>query len=74
MDRSDSMNANEGPVCLEVKSALFDNNIKVETLNYIYGLGGREIRPEDIESVYRDLGDVIKGKKKDKITYLGVRE
>lgn len=74
MDRSDSMNANEGPVCLEVKSALFDNNIKVEILNYIYGLGGREIRPEDIESVYKDLGDVIKGKKKDKITYLGVRE
>lgn len=74
MDRSDSLNANEGPVCLEVKSALFDNNIKVETLNYIYGLGGREIRPEDIGSVYKDLGDVIKGKSKDKITYLGVRE
>lgn len=74
MDRSDSMNANEGPVCLEVKSALFDNNMKIETLNYIYGLGGREIRPEDIESVYKDLGDVLKGKKKDKITYLGVRE
>ena len=74
MDRSDSMNANEGPVCLEVKSALFDNNIKTHTLNYIYGLGGREIRPEDIESVYKDLGDVIKGKSKDIVTYLGVRE
>ncbi|OGW94619.1 MAG: pyruvate ferredoxin oxidoreductase [Omnitrophica bacterium RIFCSPLOWO2_02_FULL_45_16] len=75
MDRSDSMNAQEGPVCLEVKASLFDasaspNNV----LNYIYGLGGREVRIEDIESVYKDLGEVIKGKSKNKITYLGVRE
>jgi pyruvate ferredoxin oxidoreductase alpha subunit len=74
MDRSDSMNANEGPLCLEVKAALFDKNIQKNILNYIYGLGGREIKLEDIESVYKDLGEVIKGKPKDKITYLGVRE
>lgn len=74
MDRSDSMNAQEGPVCLEVKAALFDKNIKKDVLNYIYGLGGREIRPEDIDTIYKDLGGLIKGKTKEKITYLGVRE
>lgn len=74
MDRSDSMNANEGPLCLEVKAALYDKNIQKNVVNYIYGLGGREIRLEDIESVYKDLGEIIKGKSKDKITYLGVRE
>lgn len=74
MDRSDSMNANEGPVCLEVKAALFDKNINKDVLNYIYGLGGREVRIEDLETVYKDLGELIKGKSKFKVTYLGVRE
>lgn len=74
MDRSDSMNAQEGPVALEVKSALFDNNIKKDVLNYVYGLGGREVKVEDIESVFMDLMELAKGKKKAALTYLGVRE
>ncbi len=74
MDRSDSMNGAEGPVCLEVKAALFDKGLKHILLNYIYGLGGREIRLEDIDYVYNDLSEALKGKAKDKITYLGVRE
>ncbi len=74
MDRSDSMNANEGPPCLEVKTALFDDGIKKDVLNYIYGLGGREVGLEDIETVYKDLGELIRGKSKDKVAYLGVRE
>lgn len=74
MDRSDSFNANEGPVCLEVKAAMFDGGLNKIILNYVYGLGGREIRLEEIEGVYNDLFEAAKGKKKDKITYLGVRE
>lgn len=74
IDRSDSMNANEGPVCLEVKAALYDKGFNKIVLNYIYGLGGREIRPEEIAAVYNDLAEAIKGKVKDKVNYLGVRE
>ena len=74
MDRSDAINGNEGPLALEVKAALFDSNIKKDVPDYIFGLGGREIRLEDIESIYKDLVDLIKGKIKDKVTYLGVRE
>jgi pyruvate ferredoxin oxidoreductase alpha subunit len=74
MDRSDSMNAHEGPLCVEVKAALFDASMPKFVLNYIYGLGGREIRPEDIESVYKDLGEILKGKTRDRVAYLGVRE
>ena len=74
LDRSDSLNGHEGPLCAEVKAALFDKGINKGVLNYIYGLGGREIGLEDIGSVYKDLGELINGKKKDKITYLGVRE
>jgi pyruvate ferredoxin oxidoreductase alpha subunit len=74
MDRSDTISANEGPLCIEIKSALFDKGCGKTVLNYIYGLGGREIRPDDIEAVYRDLAEAAKGKAKEKITYLGVRE
>ena len=73
MDRSDSMNAHEGPLCLEIKAALYDKGISKTVLNYVYGLGGREIKIEDIESVYNDLAEASKGKAKDKVTYLGVR-
>lgn len=74
LDRSDTISGNEGPLCIEVKAALFDANIQKNVLNYIYGLGGREVKLEDLESVYTDLVDVNKGKNKEKITYLGVRE
>ena len=74
LDRSDSMNAQEGPVCLEVKAALYDANMQKTIVNYVYGLGGREIRLEDIRFVYAELFDALKGKKKESVNYLGVRE
>jgi len=74
LDRSDTISANDGPLCIEIKAALFDKGCGKIVLNYIYGLGGREIKLEDIESVYRDLGEAANGKAKEKITYLGVRE
>ena len=74
MDRSDSGNGQEGPLCREIKAALYDKGINKTVLNYIYGLGGRDIKMEDIESVYSDLLAVTKGQKKERIIYLGVRE
>jgi len=74
MDRSDSGNGQEGPLCLEIKAALYDKGINKTILNYVYGLGGRDIKMEEIGSVYSDLFGVVKGEKKDRVTYLGVRE
>jgi len=74
MDRSDSMNAHEGPLCLEIKAALYDKGLNKAVLNYVYGLGGREIRPEEIEAVFNDLFAALKGAKSNVVTYLGVRE
>ncbi len=74
LDRSDSMNGEEGPLCLEVKAALFDKGAKTIILNYVYGLGGREIRLDEIKSIYHELFEAIKGKPKDRVAYLGVRE
>jgi len=74
MDRSDSMNAHEGPLCLEVKAALYDKGLNKTLLNYVYGLGGRELKLVDIEFVYNELSEAVKGKAKDRVNYLGVRE
>ncbi|MDO8525623.1 MAG: pyruvate ferredoxin oxidoreductase [Candidatus Omnitrophota bacterium] len=74
MDRSDSMNGCEGPLCLEVKAALYDKGLNKKLANYIYGLGGREIRIQDIEGIYKELAEASKGKAIDKVQYLGVRE
>ena len=74
LDRSDAMNGNEGPVCLEVKAALYDKGLNKTLVNYIYGLGGRELRLEDVEFVYGQLAETLKGKAKEKVIYLGVRE
>jgi pyruvate/2-oxoacid:ferredoxin oxidoreductase alpha subunit len=43
--------------------------------NYIYGLGGRDIFPEDIRKVFTDLQEVLKNKKvTSPINYLGSRD
>ena len=74
MDRSDAINGHEGPLAVEIKAALYDNGLNKALVNYIYGLGGREIKTEEIESIYNDLAEAAKGKKKDRVIYLGVRE
>jgi len=74
MDRSDSFSAEGGPLFSEVKSALYDASKRPLVTNYIFGLGGRDIFPEDIEKVYKDLEKIAKdGKVESRINYLGVR-
>lgn len=72
MDRSDSFGAFGGPVFGEVRSALLGEDIEVT--NYIYGLGGRDIRQDQIERVITETANVAKTKKvKQYVNYLGVR-
>ncbi|MFH1710444.1 MAG: transketolase C-terminal domain-containing protein [bacterium] len=74
MDRSDSFNSAGGPVFTEIRSALFDSSVKPKLINYIYGLGGRDISKGEIESVYNELGETARtGKIKNIFNYLGVR-
>ncbi len=74
MDRSDSFNAHGGPVCAEVKSALYGLDKKPLVVNYIYGLGGRDVKVENIEEVYAALEEIAAaGKVEDDYRYLSVR-
>ena len=71
LDRSDSYNGQGGPVFTEIRSALYDKGKKPKMINYIYGLGGRDIMQKDIQSVFNDLKEIDN---KLQINYLGVRE
>jgi len=75
LDRSASLGALGGPVYLEVRSALYAAEMRPAVVDYIYGLGGREVRLADIESVYSDLSRVVETEETGAmVRYLGVRE
>ena len=46
----------------------------MEMTSYIYGLGGRDVTVDHIESVFMDLKDRLADGKGNKITYLGIHE
>lgn len=74
MDKADSLNAAGGPLFTDITSALYGRVDGVKVINYIYGLGGRDVKTNDIEVVYNDLLELKDGKKKEVYNYLGVRE
>ena len=69
LDRSVSYGAQGGPLYMETKSAMYGKTIPI--YNYIYGLGGRDLFPSQIESAYNDL---FEGKTGGEMRYLGLRE
>ncbi len=76
MDKADSFNAAGGPLFTEITSALLVKGVyNVKMVNYIYGLGGRDVKTDDIEKVYNDLLKTVdQGKVESVYNYLGVRE
>ena len=74
LDRSESFGAEGGPVFLEVRSALYDMEKRPIVINYIYGLGGADVKLELIEQVYSDLVDLADGvHEPGRLVYLGAR-
>jgi pyruvate ferredoxin oxidoreductase alpha subunit len=77
MDRSVSFGAmqNAGPLFLELLAGLTANGVQVPVADYVYGLGGRDILPREIEGVYRDALKMAEtGQIERMVTYLSVRE
>ncbi|MBA7561397.1 pyruvate ferredoxin oxidoreductase [Candidatus Atribacteria bacterium 1244-E10-H5-B2] len=75
LDRSDSFGGFGGPLFTEIRSALLESEKIPQNVNYIYGLGGRDINQTDIVSIYADLDKIAKtGKVKERVKYFGVRE
>lgn len=75
MDRSDGLAGHGGPVYAEVRAALYGAMNTPPIVNYVYGLGGRDIKVDELARVYRDLQQIAAGQApKQLVTYLGVRE
>ena len=75
MDRCESYNGNGGPLGSEVPAALFRNKIMIETVNYIYGLAGRDFTVRDVIGIFGELEDMIeKGASVEQYQYISLRK
>ena len=74
MDRCESYNGCSGPLGSEIPAGLFRNRVMVETVNYIYGLAGRDFTKEHVKGVFSELEDVAQGRKQaPNHKYIGLR-
>ena len=74
LDRSESFGAEGGPLFLETRSALYDLQERIPVVDYIYGLGGADVKIELIERVFTDLTDIATGAAAPSgLVYLGAR-
>lgn len=71
LDRSMSLGAPAGPVCMEVCSVLGNHGCHQQTQAFIVGLGGRDVRPVAITTAFDHL---LAGKHDTKIQWLDLRE
>ncbi len=75
MDKCEGFSAAGGPLFHEVRSACYDLKEKPQMINYVYGLGGRDVRVEDIETVFNALEEIQKTNNLGEVyRHLGVRE
>ena len=75
MDRAEGYTNHGGPLGADVMSAMFRARSQAFAVNYIYGLGGRDVRVEDMQGVFEDLKEVIANNDAgETYRYMGVRE
>lgn len=74
MDRSNSFGGHGGPIYHEIRHSLYDSPTHPPVVNYIYGLGGRDMPPAIILNIYKDLQEILKTKRvKRDVQFAGVR-
>ena len=75
MDRAEGYTNHGGPLGADVMSALFRARSQALAVNYIYGLGGRDVRVEDMENVFATLEEIAAtGDAGETYRYMGIRE
>ncbi|MCL2757323.1 MAG: pyruvate ferredoxin oxidoreductase [Coriobacteriia bacterium] len=73
MDRADSFGSQYGPLGLDVRTALYDLPARIPTRNYIYGLGGADVKLAAIRQVFDELQELAAGSLDEGLNYLGTR-
>ncbi len=75
LDRAVSPGAVGGPVFTDIRAALFELEKRPIMVDYIYGLGGRDIAPHHIAEVYDRLEKIAAtGERGELISYINLRE
>jgi pyruvate ferredoxin oxidoreductase alpha subunit len=70
MDRAVSFGGAGGPVATEIKSLMFNDTLRPRIVNFLMGLGGRDMKVEDFTAMVERAGK----KKDESYEYYGVRE
>ena len=75
MDRCESYNGNGGPLGSEVPAALSKKKVMIETVNYIYGLAGRDFTIRDAMGIFGELENMVeKGTSVEQYQYIRLRK
>lgn len=75
VDRAVSPGAIGGPVFMEIAAAMKLHGIDKPIINFIAGLGGRDVTPNDVKYMFDELQYALtSGKPKKFIYYVGLRE
>jgi pyruvate ferredoxin oxidoreductase alpha subunit len=75
LDRSSAPGAFGAPLFTEIRSALYDYEKRPKMVNYVYGLGGRDIKGEHFREVAAKLARVAESGKVDgMLGYLNLRD
>ena len=75
MERVEGMSGFVSPLYSEISACLYDLEKRPILTNFVYGLGGRDVKIEDIEEVFGYLLKIYEtGKKEFTLKYIGVRE
>jgi len=74
IDRAISFGAPYGPLCSDIASTEVLTGIQAKIFNVICGLGGRDVKPSDIEGIFETALKQAKGAPiDDPVTFAGVR-
>jgi pyruvate ferredoxin oxidoreductase alpha subunit len=74
MDRSCSFGGHGGPVFHEIRHVLYDSNVRPHVVNYIYGLGGRDMSQHLVQKIYQDLARILEtGRIEHSVQFIGLR-
>jgi len=74
LDKAMSLGTYGGPVYGDIRSILYGSGLSLPVMNFIYGLGGRDVDLEQITQAFDELKTVIKtGKAPLQTGFLGLR-
>jgi pyruvate ferredoxin oxidoreductase alpha subunit len=74
LDRAISFGGPGGPVCSEIKSALYSEKKKPKIASIVGGLGGRDITVADFEAIINRGIEIARTESKEEFEMFGVRE